>query len=243
MTALPPAFRNAPRIVVVAILLALGYALVAYAQDGAPGEPNPSAPDAPPVGETEPEAAYVLPAPGEPGQMPDKVAPYQELEPPAAPSSPGGATFYKFYSANTFVPYDDDMTFVYFGAGCLYRTAGSQFAEINVQLPQGAIVDFLRIYYYDNDAINNASAYLFQFNGLGGFTNLGGASSSGTPGQSFTLSPPINHVVDNATGALAIRLDYGGGTNSNLRICGVRLQYQFALPTLSLPIMLNQTNP
>ena len=135
------------------------------------------------------------------------------------------------------------MTYNYFGAGCTYRTSGTSFTEHDLQLPQGAEIDYLRIYYYDNDASNNANAYLFAYDGAGNFTEIASVGSSGTPGQSSTGSGFFSYFVDNVGAGLSLRLNYGNGSNSNLRICGVRLRYQYNISTVSLPLILNRTNP
>jgi hypothetical protein len=164
----------------------------------------------------------------------------KEVEVLAEPAAPN-ALWFKFYTANTFVPYDDNMTYSYYGAGCTYRTGGTAFTEHDLQLPQGAVIDYLRIYYYDNDAANNAAAFLFAYDGAGNYTQLASVASTGVPGQSDTGSGFFSHPVDNVSEGLSIRLSFGNATTSNLRICGVRLRYQYTIATTSLPLILNRT--
>jgi hypothetical protein len=115
-------------------------------------------------------------------------------------------------------------------------------AEHTLQLPQGAEIDYLRVFFYDNDAANDAAAHLYAFDGLGGGTELATAGSTGTPGQSSAGSGYFSHIVDNTAEALSLSLHYGG-LDSTLRICGVRIRYQYTIATVSLPVILNQTNP
>ena len=173
----------------------------------------------------------------------DKITVIEEIELLPDPTAPNQTIYFKFISANTFVPFDDDMTYTYWGSGCVYRTGGANWTEHTLQLPQGAEIDYLRIFFYDSDAANDAQAYLFAYDGLGGGTEIASVGSTGTPGQSSALSVPLSHVVDNRTEALSLRLDYGGATNDDLRICGVRVRYQYDISTVSLPVILNQTNP
>lgn len=126
--------------------------------------------------------------------------------------------------ADAFVQYDDDAAWNYYGAGCIYRTGGTQWYDIDVQLPDGAEITHLRVYFYDNDAANDATALLFSFDGAGNYTQLATVSSSGTPGQSSEVVA-FSHIVDTATEALAVRIAFAAGTSSSLRICGVRFQY------------------
>jgi hypothetical protein len=152
----------------------------------------------------------------------------EELAPDSGATAAASTQKFMFVSASGFTPLDDDMTYNYFTAGCMYRTGGSSFSEYAVQLPQGAIVDYLRVYYYDNDATYNATAFLFSFDGAGNYTEIASAASTGTPGQSSTGSGFVAHTVDNVDGSLELRLSYGGATTSNLRICGVRIRYQYS---------------
>jgi hypothetical protein len=163
----------------------------------------------------------------------------EELAPDSGATAAASTQKFMFVSASGFTPLDDDMTYNYFTAGCMYRTGGSSFSEYAVQLPQGAIVDYLRVYYYDNDAVNNATAFLFSFDGVGNYTEIASAASTGTPGLMNTGSGFFAHTVDNVDGSLELRLSYGGATTSNLRICGVRIRYQYSslwatyLPTVT----------
>jgi hypothetical protein len=134
---------------------------------------------------------------------------------------------FHFISANTFVPFDDDMTYNYYSAGCMYRTGGSQYTEHTLQLPEGAEIDYLRVYFYDNDSSYNARANLYAYNGSGDVTLIASASSSGTPGQSSEGSGYFSHIVDNQNEALSLSLYYSGATTNALRICGVRIRFQY----------------
>lgn len=126
--------------------------------------------------------------------------------------------------ANAFVQYDDDAAWNYYGAGCIYRTGGAQWYDIDVQLPDGAEITHLRVYFYDDDAVNDASAVFYSFDGAGNFTLVAQVSSSGTPGQSSEVVA-FSHIVDTSAEALAVRIAFEGGTTSSLQICGIRFQY------------------
>ncbi len=167
----------------------------------------------------------------------------EELElGPGAPAAPD-ASYFKFYAASSFVPYDDDMTYAYYGAGCVYHTGGTIFSEQSLQLPQGAVADYIRIYFYDTDATHDATAFLFAFDGAGNYTQVAAASSSGTPGQNSAGSGFFSYPVDNVDSALSLRLSYGNATTSSLRICGVRIRYQYSIATLRLPLILKAAQP
>jgi hypothetical protein len=235
----------------LAAFLILALTMSVAAQDPDDGEPARPAPGSAAVEEEE-RASEPTPAPqlaspaanGETATAPDKITRVEEIELLPEPATPNLTEYFKFFSANVFVPYDDDMTYGYGGAGCVYRTGGTSFTEHTLQLPQGAEIDYLRIYYYDMDAVNNARAILFTFDGYGGFTEIVAVESDGTPGQSSTASDFFSYFVDNINETLSLRLNYQSGSDSNLKICGVRIRYQYWLPTLTfLPLVLNQTSP
>jgi hypothetical protein len=116
-------------------------------------------------------------------------------------------------------------------------------ANHTLQLPQGAEIDYLRVYFYDNDAAYNAGAYLYAYDGYGTVAEIAHVTSSGTPGRGSAGSDFFSYFVDNQAEALSLTLDYGLGGNSNVQICGVRLRYQYSIATVRLPLLLNQTNP
>ena len=180
---------------------------------------------------------------GESGTLPDKVTVVEEVELLPGPEAGTTATLYKRYSANVFVPYDDDMNYAYQAGGCVSRISGTSMSEHTVQLPDDAEITYLRVYFYDMDADDDAMATLYSFDGAGNYTLIADAASSGTPGQSSAGSGPFSYLVDNTNEALALRLDFNGGTNSTLRICGVRLQYVYSYSRASLPEILSNANP
>lgn len=247
-------FRFSPNsfvigLVVTTILaIALTLAVVAQAPDN--GEPASPAPEPATAVEEERVSAPAQTTQGEnpdgngeAGGPVDSITVVEEVELLPGATSPGLTQFFKFISANVFVPYDDDMTYNYGGAGCVYRTGGASFTEHTLQLPEGAEIDYLRVYFYDADATNDALAFLFSFDGAGNFTEIARAESSGTPGQSSSGSGFFSYFVDNTSSALALRLSFENGSNSNLKICGVRLRYQYNLSSVSLPVLLNNANP
>jgi hypothetical protein len=145
---------------------------------------------------------------------------------------------FKFISANGFTPYDSTMTYVYDGGGCVYRTGGAQFSEYSLELPQGAEIEFMRIYFYDNDPVNDAGAILFAYDGFGNYTMVGSVSSSGAHAiHGSAVSDLFSHFVDNVNESLSIRLAYIGGTTSNLSICGVRIRYRYSISAVYLPLI------
>jgi hypothetical protein len=176
--------------------------------------------------------------------LPDQVTVIEEVELLPDPSAPDATLYFKFISANTFVPYDDDMTYVYSSGGCMSRTGGGNYTEHTLQLPEGAEIDYLRVYFWDNDATHNATAYLFAYDGKGHSTSIASVSSSGQAASYRSEgSGYFSHTVDNLNEALSLSLYYGGATTDDLKICGVRIRYQYTLSITDLPVILNGASP
>jgi hypothetical protein len=159
-----------------------------------------------------------------------------------APSAPN-AVFFKRYAGSSFHPRDSTTTFNYGGFGCLYRTGGSTWFTIDVQVPDGAEIDFFRIYFYDNDADNNVIAYLYSFDGAGSADELDVAASSDTPGFSSAGSGFLSHIVDTTSESISLVVGFDEGNNSNLAFCGVRIRYQYAVASVTLPAVMNLMEP
>jgi hypothetical protein len=134
------------------------------------------------------------------------------------------ATEYWRAPASAFVQYDDANAWTYYNGGCIHRTGGSNYFDIDLQLPDAATITYLRVYFYDTDATYDASALIWSFDGAGNSTLLATVSSAGTPGQS-TAGTSVSHVVNNVNEALSVRIDFNGASTSSVRICGVRVQY------------------
>lgn len=169
----------------------------------------------------------------------EKISTANEEEKSSLDANLNASDQYYFLSANTFVPNDDNMTYTYYDGGCMYRTGGGTWTEHSIELPQGAEIDYLRIFYYDKDALNNALAYLAAYDGYGNTTVIATASSTGTPGQSSTGSGFFSHIVDNGVEALSVSISYGNGTTDALRVCGIRLHYLYNVYGLALPLIQN----
>jgi len=136
----------------------------------------------------------------------------------------GGLTFY-FTAVSTFSPYDSSSTWVYQGAGCRSRSAGSPWYDHDLQIPDGSEIDFLRVFFYDNDSTNDVGAYLWSFDDAGDSDLIASAQGTGTPGFSSAGSGFFSHIVDTVNESLVVRVELESGSDGNLRACGVRLRY------------------
>lgn len=111
--------------------------------------------------------------------------------------------------------------------GCLYTTAGDPYVIFNLHLniPNGARIDYLRLYSYDTSTTNNAVAFVTQYDGAGGYNDITFVKSDGAAGYGTTLSPYIGHIVDAQNEAFVLnwRPEEAGET---MRLCGLRVAYR-----------------
>ena len=93
-------------------------------------------------------------------------------------------------------PRDSSSGWDYQSGGCVSIANGNELLTLNLTLPTGARIDYLRIFYYDTSA-NNSISWVSNYDGAGGLTDITNVSSAGNGGYGTQLSPLVNHVVDN----------------------------------------------
>lgn len=111
--------------------------------------------------------------------------------------------------------------------GCVYLSSGSASTILNLHLdiPNGARIDYLRIYYYDTDAANNSTAWITSYDDEGGLVDITNVSSAGSSGYGTQLSPLVEHVVDNVYHSYVLNWrPYA--TGSSMALCGLRVAYR-----------------
>jgi hypothetical protein len=160
------------------------------------------------------------------------------------PESPD-AQFFKRVAGSNFKPRSSQAVYSYTGGGCMQRdsAAGDSWFTIDLQVPDGADIDFMRVYYYDNNATYDINSELWAFDGASGTTLIAEADSSGTPGYGSTGSAFFSHIVDNTNESLVVVASIQGGVGSGLSLCGIRIRYQYNLGASYLPHMLNNATP
>lgn len=144
---------------------------------------------------------------------------------PHSPEAPDALVSWRV-AGPTLKPRTNDVSYAVNGSGgCTYVTAGSTFSTWNVQpmLPQGAVVDTLRMYYHDTSA-SNSVAWFTVYDLYGAIVNEWSVSSSGNFGNSFNDSAPINHVVDYSLYSYALNWR-PVVTGSTMQLCGFRIFY------------------
>ena len=131
-------------------------------------------------------------------------------------------------SGSNFMARDSKTAFSYSNGGCVQRdsTAGDGWFTLDLQIPNGSVIDYMRAYYFDNDASIDVNTELWAFDGEGGTTLIAEADSMGSPGFGSAGSDFFSYVVNTGGESLAVLAYIPGGAGSNLKFCGIRIRYQ-----------------
>lgn len=163
----------------------------------------------------------------------------------AVPDNPAGSNitpeafsiqFYYFNAAGSaFAPRDSSTSWDYQSGGCVSAGVGNDIFTLHLDLPQGARIDYLRIYYRDTSAANSR-AWVTTYDGAGNFSDLTAVDSTGNGGYGTTLSPYVGHVVDklNRSYVLNWRPEQ---TGASMQLCGLRVAYRLQVRQFYLPVM------
>jgi hypothetical protein len=145
---------------------------------------------------------------------------------------------FKRFEGTAFYPRNSIYTYAESGSGgCIYNVANpSGIYTANVHLPQSALVDIVRFFWYDTNA-SNSTLWLTQYDDHGSFNDLGNVSSSGASGYGDDMFNP-NYTVDNYTHSLLLnwRPIVSGST---MQLCAVRLRYWVNGP-FWIPVIMKQ---
>jgi len=201
-------------------------AFVAQAQEP---EPTPVPTEAPPPPPEEPQLWSDSSKSGPSGESTLQSLNEADLDLPVPAGVPAGwQRQWKVIPGTAFHPRFSTTTYSAAGGGqCIYATAGgSEIFVMDLWLPDGAIIDFFRLYYYDTNAANS-TLFLTAYDFTGGYDDIAWVYSSGTGGygDDYVQTPTFaEYTVDNFDTPLLFnwRPNF---TGSNEQLCGVRLGY------------------
>lgn len=109
--------------------------------------------------------------------------------------------------------------------GCIYNSSGSPFGVFNVplQLPAGANVLGVRMYFNDTSA-SNSSGWFTVYDLYGEIVEEFAVLSFGNTGEGFADTAPINHLID--PNAYSYVLNWRPVVaGSTMQLCGFRVIY------------------
>jgi hypothetical protein len=141
------------------------------------------------------------------------------------------------YVGSTFKPRTNDVNYDTSGSGgCVYVTGGNSSTVWNVPLtlPQSARVEYLRMYFYDNDASNTLGGWFSKYDLYGGLIQEWYVASV-DGGYSYTdVAITPNETINYNTYSYVLNMR-PIGTGSNLMFCGFRVFYQYIFGLNFLP--------
>ena len=144
-------------------------------------------------------------------------------------SEPNWSNFYYYYAAGSVLkPRDSSVNWASAGSGgCIYLSSGNSNVIVNLPLdiPTGARIDYLRLYFYDTSASQNSISWITRYDGQGGLTDITNVASTGNTGYGTTLSALVEHVVNSEDYAYVLnwRPKVIGNT---MQLCGLRVAYR-----------------
>ena len=174
-------------------------------------------------------------ASGEAGALPTNDVDITAPRPDAIP--PGWAMNFIRFDGAAFKPRNSTYTYAESGSGgCIYATANPTGVwNVDLQLPSDAIVDIVRLFWYDTSA-SASYLWLSQYNDQGSLVDIGYVPSAGNTGYGNDAFFPAEYVVDNYTYSLLLNWrPYVA--DSTMMICGVRVRYWTPAPAICLPMI------
>jgi hypothetical protein len=163
-----------------------------------------------------------------PGAPSDEAAPVMSMVNAAGgPNAPAWNSNIR-YVGSTLKPRANNVNYTVggTGGGCVYATGGDAFEVWNtpLTLPDGAQVEWLRLYFYDNDGTNNIRGWFTKYNLYGDIVSEWGVSStSGGYGYVDVAISPVETINYNNYSYVLNFRPYVA--SSNLMLCGFRVFY------------------
>lgn len=137
---------------------------------------------------------------------------------------------YLTVAGSVFASLSSSTTIEYATMGCVYTNGGSLNARLD--LPEGATIVYIRVYFYDTDAANDLNVSLRRYDLLNSsYTDITSVGSTGSAGSGTELSFPAEEPVDNYL--YTYQLLANTPNSANVLFCGVRVAYY---PPFSLTI-------
>ncbi len=146
-----------------------------------------------------------------------------------APAEPEWSTLFHYVhvAGSTLRPRDSSVEWdVLESGGCLYNNGGntSEIFNIHLDIPNGSLIEYLRIYYYDTSS-SDSIAWVTLYDDAGGYDDVVSAASDGNAGYGTMLSSQVAHVVDTDTDSYLLNWR-PIASGSTMALCGLRVAYR-----------------
>lgn len=137
---------------------------------------------------------------------------------------------YRNYSGLVFHGRNDSDEYEVHGQdGCIRPTRPGTEVTMPLMLPDNALIQVVRLYYYDTDPDGDIRLWLTEYPGDGSYRDLVSISSQGGNGYGTAVSHRFYYPVWTVSGwdirglALTVRFSAGSGQQ---RLCGVRVAWK-----------------
>jgi hypothetical protein len=161
-----------------------------------------------------------------------------------SPQGPQATFSYYYVSGATLLTRDSATGRDYSGTGCSYTVGGTdRIMNTELDLPDGAVIKYLRLYYNDTSAADDVRGYITSYEAGNSTNDLTSVSSTGSAGIGTSLSPEITHTVSNSSFAYVL-IGWPDISASTVQVCGLRVAYYAPGTALFLPhVERNATTP
>jgi hypothetical protein len=151
--------------------------------------------------------------------------PLQDGNPPESSKGPEQTLAFDYMHASgyAFKSFIEGTTYTNSAGGCLYTTAGASYLFSGVIIPDGSVIEYVRLYYKDTSEANDASLVMYQY-GEGSSTNLLSLSTVGSYPGVRTHSESVNILINNAVYGYGFEWAAPGNSDTT-QICGYRITY------------------
>lgn len=96
---------------------------------------------------------------------------------------------------------------------------------LQIHVPEGARIEWLRLYYYDSNPTYDSTAWITSYDGTGNTDDVISVQSSGSAGYGQSLSAYFEHIVQN--NGITYVLNWRPYVlDSSMRLMGMRVAYQ-----------------
>ncbi len=136
----------------------------------------------------------------------------------------------------TLKPRQSDVEWDCGTGGMVYASSGDYTTVFNVPLylPQGATVEYLRMYYYDTNSSENCIGWFTVYDLFGSVVEEFHVYSSGDSGNNFTTTSEFSHTIDYSQYSYVLNWR-PNELGSDMQLCGFRIFYE-APSTATSPI-------
>jgi hypothetical protein len=152
-------------------------------------------------------------------------------------NNPNVAFSYYLVAGDTFQGKSSTTTYAYDTYGCIHITSAADQVVIDINLPNGSVIKYLRIYYIDTNPSGYVNGYITAYEPGYSSSDLVSVSSTGSAGWGIAVSHEITHTVTNSYKAYTL-IGWPTTNDNTVQLCGLRVAYY--APTfgrIALPII------